>query len=572
MHNHINNFMSARFKIATLVSLLFLALFVRLWGIDFGLPYIYHTDEWFEIKRALKLGTGVFDFERVSKGGYFILLFIEYGFIYIYLKMMNLVSSASDFLILTFENPTYIWLPSRITTAVIGTFNCLLVYLLLRKKWGFGAAILATLFLAINNIHNESSHYVTVDVPLTTLITLCFYMLHRIEMNPKPSTRLYIFLGLSFAFALATKITAAPFIFTLVIFQMLQGKQLGVIKRIVNSQTLAFCATFICVYIAINPGIIFKFISVVEYALSFVLPAEQATVWKPEFPLGEGQVSKTNFYFSSIFGGLKSFALVITLIGTYAALKSEDNAIKSALIFLVVYTLLILSSKSEEHIYERYLLPIIPIIAILWGIGVTKFVSYLSRPQLKALLALTLTAVSLYPYASQVSDFSQEIVKPDTRTEAKLWIEENIDQDSWIVLEGGLYRPSPAWAPPLFISNDALKGVDDLRYLFSKEKSSENKASFYENIMKAYASKKQFNIIFNGNRLQLKEAMDADKIDYIILSNSFVKLNALAKNRNNFPVWYELNALATSKKYEKIKTFFPEDRFTGPELFIFKKN
>jgi hypothetical protein len=44
---------------------------LRIWGIDFGLPHIYHTDEWFEVKRALKLGVGVFDFERVAKGGYF---------------------------------------------------------------------------------------------------------------------------------------------------------------------------------------------------------------------------------------------------------------------------------------------------------------------------------------------------------------------------------------------------------------------------------------------------------------------------------------------------------------------
>ena len=75
-------------------AILLLAFMLRIWGIGFGLPYIYSTDEWFEVKRALKLGAGLFEFERTGKGGYFYLLFIEYGIYYLILKLFGLMKQC----------------------------------------------------------------------------------------------------------------------------------------------------------------------------------------------------------------------------------------------------------------------------------------------------------------------------------------------------------------------------------------------------------------------------------------------------------------------------------------------
>ena len=58
-----------------LVAIMLLAFGLRIWGIWFGLPYIFHNDEGNEVLRALQLGSGQFNFQRIDKGLYFYFLF-----------------------------------------------------------------------------------------------------------------------------------------------------------------------------------------------------------------------------------------------------------------------------------------------------------------------------------------------------------------------------------------------------------------------------------------------------------------------------------------------------------------
>ena len=79
------------------------AVVLRFWGLSAGLPYIYHTDEWFEVNRALKLGAGVFDFERVGKGGYYYLLFVLFSAYYALQRVLGNVAGTADFLLSIFR-------------------------------------------------------------------------------------------------------------------------------------------------------------------------------------------------------------------------------------------------------------------------------------------------------------------------------------------------------------------------------------------------------------------------------------------------------------------------------------
>jgi hypothetical protein len=81
----------------TLWVLLGAALLVRLWGTWHGLPYSYISDEYHEVMRALQLGAGSFNFERTGKGGFYFVLFFEYGVYFLLLKLAGVVDSAQDF-------------------------------------------------------------------------------------------------------------------------------------------------------------------------------------------------------------------------------------------------------------------------------------------------------------------------------------------------------------------------------------------------------------------------------------------------------------------------------------------
>ena len=77
--------------------LLGLALLIRLFGIGYGLPYVYWIDEYHEVMRAMELGAGEFNLTRTGKGGFYFLLFFEYGVYFVVLKVAGLVSNAQAF-------------------------------------------------------------------------------------------------------------------------------------------------------------------------------------------------------------------------------------------------------------------------------------------------------------------------------------------------------------------------------------------------------------------------------------------------------------------------------------------
>jgi hypothetical protein len=53
------------------------ALILRVWGIGFGLPYLYHLDEHYYINTALKLGSGVVNNPPYAPTGFSNVLFGE---------------------------------------------------------------------------------------------------------------------------------------------------------------------------------------------------------------------------------------------------------------------------------------------------------------------------------------------------------------------------------------------------------------------------------------------------------------------------------------------------------------
>ena len=86
-----------RGELTLLGVILFVALLMRLWGGSFGLPHIYHSDEGFEVYRALRLGTGEMDVDRIAKGGYYLLLFAEYLVYFVWMFITRAVTGLEDF-------------------------------------------------------------------------------------------------------------------------------------------------------------------------------------------------------------------------------------------------------------------------------------------------------------------------------------------------------------------------------------------------------------------------------------------------------------------------------------------
>lgn len=555
-----------------LAAILLLAFALRIWGINFGLPNIYHTDEWFEVKRALKLGAGVIDFERVNKGGYFYLLFVEYGIYYLILKFFGFVSSAESFLTNIFKNPSAIWLIGRITTAVIGSINCYLVYLAGKFAFSKNVGIFAGLYLALNLIHVESSQIIAVDVPLTALITLCLVLIFRDNAGSqsKCSASYYALIGAVFALAVMTKITGAVVLFPALLFHFknLKDEKGRVrLKDYFNDLRLyVFVGIAIIVYIVGNPGVVYKIKSQFLWMLSF-FNVGSGVEKVPEFPLVNKQTSLLKYYAGVLFP-LKYFGLAL-FIWAGAVLGFKWRLFNTVILMSLVVPLIFFlgTSHSIEHVYPRYLLPLTPVLAIFFGVSCQILIKYVQKNIFRAIFLGFLLVLFLFPAIRDIVIFDTNLTKPDTRTIADKWFYDTVNASDTIILEGSYYKASPVTVPLKMKPEvlDEITSYDDIK------DASDKRGMFYRALRKSLMTGKGYNLVLIYNERQLRNSLTEKKGDYIVLRESLINACHLDHNIKAFPDVCRLVSWAESQDFKMIKKFEKNEIITGPTMLVFQR-
>ncbi|MBK9665221.1 MAG: glycosyltransferase family 39 protein [Gammaproteobacteria bacterium] len=210
---------------AVLIAILLAAFVLRVWGASFGLPFVYHPDEGFEVNRALQLGTGEFDFNffRMVKGGYFYLLFVEFGFLFVIMKVFGFVSSTTDFAMWYIRDPSIFYLVGRVTTGLIGTIAVYLLYRIGTRIHSSRVGLIAAALMASNVLQVVHSHYITVDIPLTCLCLAGLLFIVRIDQTGSRAD--YIGACLFAALATITKLPGVLLIIPLFAVHMKRSLQ-----------------------------------------------------------------------------------------------------------------------------------------------------------------------------------------------------------------------------------------------------------------------------------------------------------------------------------------------------------
>ena len=549
---------------------------LRIWGIDFGLPHIYHTDEWFEVKRALKLGVGVFDFERVAKGGYFYLLFVEYGIYYLVLKVLGIIKSGDDFLFKFFQDPTNIWLIGRTTTAIIGTLNCWFVYLLGKHTVSKSVGLFAALFMAVHLIHVQSSHYITVDVPLTCLITISFLIMCWKSSDQKFTILHYSLLGLFFALAVMTKITAAVLFFPLLFFHYttLKSESSGLSwsSYFFDLRLICFCLVFAAVFLFGNPGIVIEWKGVFRFALSFFDFAKDQSgldLGSTALPWPyDRRESIAQYYLNALFPWYYLFFSILTLTGLILAFRNNFSKNILFVSFIIPYIYFLLSSKSPVHVFGRYLLPIMPILYYYAAVSLTFLQKILERKlRYGRYIFIALVILCIYPLLTDTICFDTDITKPDTRTIANAWVEKNISSGSSIIIRGGFVWPSTMTVP---LKIDPEFGKEVISKYFSDASMDGIKSGFYRQYFRSLEGKRGYRLIFTGNTAQLDTALSTRRVDYVIMNEGLMEAFKFPINIRTFPHLYRLVCWLGSKDFLLIKRFVPSKEIRGPRISIYK--
>jgi 4-amino-4-deoxy-L-arabinose transferase-like glycosyltransferase len=409
------------------------SLLLRLWGTWYGLPYSYWVDEYHEVLRALELGSGGFNFMRTGKGGFYLLLFFEYGAYFVTLKLLGIVNTTAEFARLYVTDPTDFYLLGRVTAAVLGALTVTAVFGLARHAYSSTTGIIAALFLAFNVLHADLSRRIGVDVPMTLCATFSLYFaLKIITVGGKHN---YVLAAVFAALATTTKLPGILLVLPLLIAHTYASRYNGGGLRtwFSNSHLWTACAVFLLVWVATNPGIVGK-----TGLVTFDFPHNSVPIdgdGDQGDDLADGiQRPNLYLYYLGVLADSMGWPLFVGgLAGLGYALWMRTAADVVLVSYALINYLVFSGTSSEVLYYPRYSLPMLVVVTLL----AARLLTHLSNRTARPRMALVLAALACIALPAERSiENAVALSRLDSRTLAKSWIEENIPSGSHVLIEG----------------------------------------------------------------------------------------------------------------------------------------
>ncbi|MBM3286379.1 MAG: phospholipid carrier-dependent glycosyltransferase [Candidatus Eisenbacteria bacterium] len=559
---------------AGLLLILAAAAALRLWGINHGLPFVYLTDEIMEVKRALQLGAGHFDYDRAFKGGLFYLLFVGYGALFAVWRLAGEIRSTGDYLFRFAADPTPFWMIGRVTVALIAIVNIFLVYRLGKKLGDRRVGILSALFLCFALDHHTESQSITVDVLMVTLLTATF--LYLVEIERMGRRRDYLLTSLFAALAVMTKLPAIVVLLPILLAHVrrTRGEGLGAAAALTDRRFLFAICLFLGVTAIGNPGFFEAFVRAVEVRLGLL---SEPTLTQSAEPFRLRTTNVWVYYVRAMGASMSPLIFAAALPGLVVGLWRRDRAAISIALFCFVFYLFICVPQREDHVYPRYTLPV----QMLLSVVAARFLVSIGRGLPHGRLGTGVRALAplllIVPGALQIVRYDMTLTRTDTRTLAKRWIEENIPAGSRILVKGSGYRPSPdtvaLWntAENVEAHLNRLKG-DDPRWR-ETSRYSRRKDSFHIAHLSVARMREGYDLAFFGSDAfpyrSLDEYLDMG-VEYIVIDRVEAQGFLNEEGSGRFPeVMRFYERVGRDPRLELIREFTPRGN-PGPALELYR--
>jgi 4-amino-4-deoxy-L-arabinose transferase-like glycosyltransferase len=453
--NKLNLIAKRVYWLGPLVIIILIALALRMWGIQFGLPYMYHYDEHFYINTALKLGAGILNNAPYAATGLSNILFGEYAVYYILGRALGWFTSAGDFEAVFRTDPTVFYLIGRLTTAMLGVATVPILYFLGKTGSNRTTGLVAAGLAAVSFLHVRDSHYAVPDIAMATFVVLAVTLS---AIGLRTHKRRYIYMAaLVGGLAMATKWTGLPVALAIGWAALWVDADKGVIRRL--GATLIISGLLFGLGFAIgSPQILINPAPYINEALGQASAGQAGgfEIWQVDTLPG------WLFYGKTLLLGLGPvlFALGIAgAIGRLARVKGDAKVSILLLLFPLVYFLLM---GSTRHYFARYALPLVPFLALFAAEAAMGIVALLKvrNPRLQWSIAALLLVLAAVPPLAQSIRHDLLLSRLDTRTLAKQWIEANIPEGSKIAVDW------PVHTPPLSTSEKAVPYSEKLFDVF----------------------------------------------------------------------------------------------------------
>lgn len=413
-----------------IMGVILLAFLVRVTGIGFGLPHLYHQDEPIIVNHALSIGAGGWNTHFFVIPPFTItLFFIVQGIYFVLGKAMGTFQTSSDFALMFMRDPSSVyWLGRFVLGVCFGTATVWALWVGSKRFFGERIAFWAALLLAIMPMHVQHSHYIYADIPLTLAVTMSYFMLMLLLEAPVPSH--YVRFGALMGWAASIKYTGLYFAPLVLLVHIIgQPKDWYRPGKLIN--------------VALS-GISCLIVFFIFAPFSFL---DWKNFWGQISHQGgaESFVGFAHHAVYSITGGSGLLFVSLAVLGIFVLAKFAGHKAWITAGFLLVYYFI---NAVFSQNFARYMLPIMPILALLAAMAIEGFRPILEKKRpLMVFLIAALCAEFLLPtlYSNML------FLRNDTRTECLRWFHDNVQTGSKVVVDNRFF------GPPLQLSESQIK-------------------------------------------------------------------------------------------------------------------
>jgi hypothetical protein len=415
---------------AALAAILAVALVARLWGIRYGLPWLfYFHDEPQVVLRALRFGTGDLN------PHFFIwpaiplldLAFLSYVALFVTGRVLGWWAGKTGFAAAYFRDPTPFYLLPRLQSVGFGLWGVWLANGAGAAAYGAPVGIAAALGLAVNALHAHYSHLAHPVTAMTAFTVLGLWSAVRLATDG--GRREQVLGAMALGVGTACQYHAAMLVVPLGVAVMLRSvrepRDAG--RWIARGAGIAIGGA--AVFLLLAPYTLLDYPTFrADLAWITAKTAGAAGSVMPG-PLG-GLVAFTQ---TCLVPGLGLPLAIAAGLGALVAIMRRTRADLVLLSFTLAY--LALASRAVV-LNDRYAIPlVVPALAfagrLVWGVAWRLPRSVPARVALPALAILVLSL----PVVLELIETDFTMTRVDTRIEALRWFESHVPADQRVVLD-----------------------------------------------------------------------------------------------------------------------------------------
>ena len=439
------------------VTLLGAGFFLRLWGVDYGLPFSLVSDEEIMLGGALRMLElrsliPALNPEAMS------ILYYPVAVPYLYLVLMtpviaslyvlNGLPSMDQFGLVVLDNLGPIWLVARLSSVVMSTATLYFVYRLGSALFRSPlAGLVSAALMSFDYFHVMLGHmarHVTVTVFLIWAVAWL-----SVRYFEKPDLRKAVVIGLLSGIGFGVSYIGAFGLGFGVVAHLICWRQAR--TRLFGRNLLAMvggCLVLVALFVLIYPQPIIR--------LMTILPiAEPKTL--------SGWWNAANFYARAVWLSNPGLLIMAAAGLTATAVMRRWLLLGGALFLILFYTVFLYDALMLE---DRYILPLSPALALLGGFVANEAWQRFGNRR-SARIGMMLSLMCLLAYPAAVSFRAAYLLaQADTRIVAMQWLEKNLPADALIVMNTNVVRLTPsleALSAQKALDPASLKAVDRLR-------------------------------------------------------------------------------------------------------------